>query len=190
MITNAFKRAMLFGMTLRRYGDTSRPSLLPQDTITFTGLNGNTYKLSSSDYAFCSLAEALYKTPGVSTTYYSSNAYYGAIFGDGGNPVADANDYQLSGSRITTLKISAATHGVVVDGGSYTLKATYTITNTSTKEITITEVGAVGQLIASNGTAYSTLLDHTILDTPVTIPAGGVGQVEYTIIINDPTATA
>ena len=189
MITNAFKKAMLFSMTLMRYGDSSRPSLLPQDTITFTGLNGTTYKLARVDYTNCALAEVLYRKPGIGETYVSTasnvSSYSGAIFGNGENPVVTADDYQLSGSRITTLNITSTTHGVVVNEGTYTLKTIYTLTNTSAEEIKITEVGAVG-LLNSQSYYISTLLDHTVLATPVTIPAGGVGQVEYTITINDP----
>ena len=70
------------------------------------------------------------------------------------------------------------------------LKAVYTITNNNAEEITIREV-ALHVLFyrTTSGSTNGCVIDRTVLDTPVTIPAGGVGQVEYTITFNLPTST-
>lgn len=59
-----------------------------------------------------------------------------------------------------------------------------TITNNNETDITIGEVGIVYQ----TGSSYSVLFERTVLESPITIPAGGVGQVTYTIRMNYPTA--
>lgn len=113
----------------------------------------------------------------------------GVIFGTGSKP-ASVEDIALSGEMVTTLSASAIVTKNVDDGG-VTLEAVYTINNTGSSPITIGEIGLIAQ--ASQGTNYTNgyikaLLEHTVLETPVTIPAGGVGQVTYTIRMDYPTA--
>ena len=113
----------------------------------------------------------------------------GVILGDGDTPPTP-DDYRLAGEIITDFTYSGSLTHVVSDT-AITAKAIYTITNTSDTEITIKEVGLMGANFASQLTgAQRFLLERTVLDTPVTIPAGGVGQVEYTVTFNYPTATA
>ena len=117
------------------------------------------------------------------------NGYGGVRLGTGDTP-ATVNDYKLSGNLITgynfTVKIETQN-----SAESDKITATYTITNTSSSEITIKEVGIVAKMGNTTSTAqiqHMGLLERTVLDTPVTIPAGGVGQVVYTITFNYPTA--
>ena len=154
---------------------------------------------------------------GVETGLYSKNSIYNIAFGDStgasesayigrlvqtyngqggvrlgtGDTPATVNDYKLSGDLITgynfTVKIETQN-----SAESDKITATYTITNTSSSEITIKEVGIVAKMANTTSVAqiqHMGLLDRTVLDTPVTIPAGGVGQVVYTITFNYPTAT-
>lgn len=95
------------------------------------------------------------------------------------------DDYNLKGTLLTKENINAscASQSTIDDTG-VTIIGTYAISNISDKEITINEIG----YFAQNGTGYAFLYDRTVLDTPVTIPAGGVGQVTYTIRFNYPTA--
>ena len=113
----------------------------------------------------------------------------GVLFGTGDTP-ASLDDYKLAGDVITNIAASInRTYSYFVEQQS--LKAVYTITNNNTEEITIREVAlnvAVPHAISGGKNQY--IIDRTVLDTPVTIPSGGVGQVEYTITFNLPTATA
>lgn len=111
----------------------------------------------------------------------NNNYGSGVYFGNGTTPPT-LDDYTFSGE---ILKNAGATSSVNIeeddDGATYT--AVYTISNTGDTDFTVSEVGLVW--------AYSTyriLFERTVLDTPVTIPAGGVGQVTYTIRFNYPTA--
>lgn len=115
------------------------------------------------------------------TTY---SGYGGVIFGDGNIPVT-IDDYCLSGNIITTL----SGNGTVTWTASDTElvgESTFLLTNTGTSEVTIRECGLFGG--ANNNNGYTRMLDRTVLDTPVTIPAGGVGQIVYTVRIVFPTA--
>lgn len=71
------------------------------------------------------------------------------------------------------------------------VRVTYTLTNGGSESITITEIGWFIRNISmatwsttsiSNGNTNNTgtyMLDRTLLDTPVTIAPGEVGQVVY-----------
>ena len=111
----------------------------------------------------------------------------GVILGNG-DTAPTSDDYKLAGEIITGFTYSGTLQQVVSDT-AVTAKAIYTITNTSDTEITIKEIGLIGHAINGSSAQYKFLLERTVLDTPVTIPAGGIGQVEYTITFNLPTAT-
>lgn len=117
------------------------------------------------------------------------NGQGGVRLGTGDTP-ATVNDYKLSGNLITGYNFTAKIE-TQNSAESDKITATYTITNTSSSEITIKEVGIVAKMANNSSTAIQQmgLLERTVLDTPVTIPAGGVGQVVYTITFNYPTAT-
>lgn len=116
----------------------------------------------------------------------------GVIFGTNDTP-ATASDYKLSGEIISGITASVAKNKNVDAGnGVATLSAIYTITNGNSDAITIKEVGLIANAYSSSGNAsaeYKCLIERTVLNEPVTIPAGGVGQVVYTITLNYPTAT-
>lgn len=122
---------------------------------------------------FCALLD-------VRTVY---NTYGGVIFGTGTTPPT-MDDYKLSGEIIKTL-VSSASCVTSVDDDGITVTTTYTLTNTSDKEITIGEIAA---FTAAGSTTNSVMMDRTVLDTPVTIEPGGVGQITYSIRMNYPTA--
>ena len=114
----------------------------------------------------------------------------GVLFGDG-NAAVTINDHCLSGNVIPLLSANVAVSKTneVSDSGLI-VKAKYTITNVASTDITIREVGLMeGYRYYNGGSEAAILVERTVLDTPVTIPAGGIGQVEYTITSNYPTAT-
>lgn len=120
-------------------------------------------------------------------TSYEGNG--GVIFGDG-NTLPTRDDYRLSGNVISTVT-GTATGGFTTDADGVTGTYTYTLTNTGSADITIAEVGLItgGHSTSSRtGPYYKLLMERTVLDSPVTIPAGGVGQITYTIRMNYPTA--
>ena len=108
---------------------------------------------------------------------------FGVVFGTGTTPPT-VDDIKLSGEWIGGLSCSIAAsyewHDYYVD-----IISIYTITNTNATDITI---GEVALMCSVSQYDYPTMMERTVLDTPVTIPAGGLGQVNYTIRMNFPTA--
>lgn len=124
------------------------------------------------------------------STTNSSNGYGSVFFGDGDTPPT-ANDYKLSGYTFTSSDITVTpTVTTTVDDECVTTTGVYNITNITDKEITIREVCARARCLqgASSSNYQQFMLERTVLDSPVTIPAGGIGQVTYTIRFKYPTA--
>ena len=111
-------------------------------------------------------------------------SYGGILFGTGTTPPT-IDDYTISGEIITGLAATVA-YDTSYDDTGRTMKATYTITNNNDNAVTIGEIAAFSG--SGNSSGYSILLDRTVLDSPVTIEPGGVGQVTYTIEFKYPTA--
>lgn len=110
----------------------------------------------------------------------------GVIIGDG-DTAPTVNDYKLSGNLISTFTYSAAVTAEDTDDGVI-ITGLYTITNSGTETITIKEIGLVATPTNNSGLRYRLLIERTVLETPITIEPGGVGQVTYTIRMNYPTA--
>ena len=105
----------------------------------------------------------------------------GVIFGDGTGVVSN-DDYKLFGNIKTGFSYSSIQEVVRIDNECIK-KHIYTITNGTSEDMTIAEIGYIVQAYA-DGYYHNALLEHTVLDEPVTIPPGGVGQVTYTITFN------
>ena len=111
-----------------------------------------------------------------------NNTYKGILLGSGGD-APKASDYTMSViSGLTSSNVSVQS-AVADEETGCAVTYNISITNSTSAEITVREVGI--NLYFSN-VAY--LVEHTLLDEPVTIPAGGFGQVVYTIRMNYPTA--
>lgn len=117
----------------------------------------------------------------------------GVVFGNG-TAAESIDDYNMSGDLFTTYEVSSTNEYVVDDNGA-SRTITYTLTNTGTEDFTVSEIGIIGYLserfdaLKSTGYDYyyatNILLERTLLETPITIPANnGVGQVSYTISMN------
>lgn len=122
---------------------------------------------------------------GKMTTILTSYNGYGVVFGDGTTEVSK-DDNKLSGNVITTISGTAVSQDTCDDAQA--IKSTlFTITNTGTEPVTISEIGYFGAV--GFKTFYTNaMFERTLLETPVTIPPGGVGRVIYTIRLNYPTA--
>lgn len=112
----------------------------------------------------------------------AASAVVGRVIVGTGDEPPKFDDYKLSGSIISTIS-GQGNVTVTNDDDGMEYRSLITITNTSaTDEITIKEIGA------TIGNSATGLLDRTVLDSPLIIPPGGVGQVTYTIRMNYPTA--
>ena len=158
---------------------------------TFQSVTGATQNLYANNYLyFFNYDDKFPSYPTIHKVQTTLGGNGGVIFGTGNTPPT-IDDTTLSGSLISGFaysKIVTTERG----GDGVTFTALYTVTNNNAEAITISEVAIIANLTKSNTspeTRYKALVERTVLDTPVTIPAGGVGQVEYTITLNLPTAT-
>lgn len=118
----------------------------------------------------------------VSTAKANKSSVY---FGTGTTPPT-MEDYFLSGDVISGISYNSAQDYTVDSDGSVKRTVLYTVTNANETDITIGEIGYAGHLNGSPG-CYC-MVERTVLDNPITIPAGGVGHITYTIRMNYPTA--
>ena len=108
--------------------------------------------------------------------------FTGVIFGTG-NTEPTIDDYQMAGEHFVDYTESH-TYESTLNGTTKTLSCRYTLTNTSTESVTIGEVGLstyAYREVSSNYYYSGFLLERTALDSPITIPAGGVGVITYTL---------
>lgn len=108
--------------------------------------------------------------------------FIGVIFGTG-NTEPTIDDYQMAGEHFVDYTESH-TYESTLDGTTKTISCRYTLTNTSTESVTIGEVGLsvyASRKPASNNYYTGFLIERTALDSPITIPAGGVGIITYTL---------
>ena len=112
----------------------------------------------------------------------------GVVFGTG-NTTPTMDNFKLSGSYVysTGSNIAYTANGPVETENGLKYSITYTITNAYDYDLTVGEVGLIRKVYNSNnnGPLYI-MVDRTALDTPITIPIGGVGQVVYTVNLNLP----
>lgn len=105
-------------------------------------------------------------------------------FGTGTTPPT-LDDYTLSGNIVTGISTTAKVSGGFTDSGTE-VSATYTITNNNDTAVTIGEIGAFGA--SGSTTGKGVMLERTVLESPITIEPGGVGQVTYTLRCDIQTA--
>lgn len=119
----------------------------------------------------------------ISTNYSKSESSTGIALGSGITP-ATVYDYKLESMITSGLSVSISRS----NDEDNNIVFIFTITNTSASDITIGEVGVIqsSNTSAGGGTAY-VMTERTVLDSPIAIPAGGIGQVTYTIRLNYPT---
>ena len=109
----------------------------------------------------------------------------GVVLGSGSTPPT-MDDYTLE--EMIESGLSGSVTNTAVDENNNVTK-TYTITNTSDKDIIIAEIGIHGWAYTQqNKSSIAILIDRTLLEQPITIPAGGVGIVTYTLGMNIPEA--
>lgn len=134
---------------------------------------------------------AAMKSAGVSiqTEETQTKSMTGVRFGSDDTPPT-VNDYKL-GSQITSgLSFTNPAQITYTLSNTYSeYAATYGVTNTSEGTIVVKEIGLFSQPSTTSleGTQIgyiAALVDRTVLDQPITIPAGQSKQITYTIRFN------
>lgn len=110
--------------------------------------------------------------------------YPGVYFGEGGTPATKA-DFKLeslisSGLTITNPGALVERSGGV---GRYEYRSGFVVRNDTETEVNIQEIGLFLPMGAGSSSHYQVLAEHTVLDTPVTIPAGEARFIEYRVTL-------
>lgn len=156
----------------------------------YSGLSRPMYYKNSSTYGNppqCLMPMsylANYFTPNTGSNYFQEQK---VLLGDG-DAEPTIHDYCLSGEMITTVNCVSKQHATTVQNGKYTLTNTFTIQNTGTEPITIREVAWGNRQFYTSSDTTNLIYDRTVLDEPVTIPAGELGVVVYKLELTIPTA--
>lgn len=171
MLTRNYWR--IFGAIMPRLGGNTYSATL----VLPTGTTTTETMLSSSAKPY-SLLGAI-SSPYNASTYGSTIA--GTWYGKGTTP-ATLDDYTLE-DPFKDDSVSGVCGGYIslanTEGPDhYRISATHQITNNTTEEITITEVGCFG---AATSAGKVCLLDRTVLETPIVIPAKETVSMEYVI---------
>ena len=150
---------------------------LQKTSAEFTKTDGNT-----------STAKITGDSPPFYVMVYWSKALdkVGVSFGTGTTP-ATMSDYVLEsildGNKINVSTPSSISFSRYDTYEEYTV--TFGVTNKTADAITISEMGLTAMPYCPNsGDNYYALVDRTVLDAPVTIPAGQSKQITYTIRFN------
>lgn len=183
MFTNNFKKLMfsfLFG-NKDVYGGTTDNAAPSRFTSLPTLKNLSNYSRtlgSTSDESYwremwCCARNAL------STINSTSTLGNGYLMLGTGTTAPAADDYHLESPITTNLSCDS----VSVSRTSLTKTYTATFTNSGSSDITVTEVGFIVYIRYFNSNTSENsdhfLMDRTVLDTPITIPAGESRTVTY-----------
>ena len=120
--------------------------------------------LSYMDYGRCRTQPSDYVSG-------ATSSYAGVYFGTGTTPPTRA-DFNLEGLLTSGLSVSSGNRLYVADGSNYAYRCTYTLTNTTESDITIREIGLFAPVFAASAKCYTTLMERTVLDEPITITPG------------------
>lgn len=170
MFTKNFKNLMVLNLLNAnkggKAGNTDTTTLSTYYTIDGKELSN----IGNSNQLYVGLTSALSDT--LKTNDYNNNSAH-LIIGTGTGTISE-NDYCLFNqcSNCTCVSASSTTTS------NLTKSYTATFQNNSESDVTVTETGIVGKLYIENKW-FKVLLEHTLLETPVIIPAGGTRTITY-----------
>lgn len=169
MFTKNFKKLM--SLYLLNGYESGRSEVTYRISTTLTALDGTviTTEASGTSDERYSIAYALSDT--LSTEAKEMRAYL--VIGTGTGTISD-DDYRLFESTSDCTCVSASSN----TSANFNKIYTATFQNNTSADITITETGMVAKSFLYND-FFEVLLDHTLLDTPVIIPAGESRTITY-----------
>lgn len=170
MFTKNFKNLMILNLFNANASGINRsfPADIVSDYYDINGVLSGSQNTNRNTAV--SLASALSDT--LKTTSGTINSSW-LIIGTGTGVVSE-NDYCLfnQDSNCTCVSASSSTTS------NLTKSYTATFQNNSESDVTITETGIVGNIDIPS-CHITTLLEHTLLETPVIIPAGEIRTITY-----------
>lgn len=162
------------------------PILMPTNTKsgtydTITMVNGSTKTISpaymfntSSPVAMCSSSNSL----------RTSKNYGGLTIGSGSTPATE-NDYELESPIFNNnISLSILSEKFYVENSTYYSETSLTLTNSTSNDITIREIGIVNQISPNGDASTKFLADRTVFETPIILVSGEATPIKYTIKVD------
>lgn len=179
MMAQAYKSATSSGVSLNStFNETVKDTSGTDHTI--TGGRGMFSSTSSNESFFGATCRFSRHMTSIST---SSS---GIALGSGSTPATE-NDYTIE-SIISNLTAVLSVINVYQNAnGDYCFDLVYNVTNSTDGDITVREACLFAGGTANNITnkMYGTfLLDRTVLDTPLVVPANSMRTLQYTITVD------
>ena len=172
MITKQFKA--ILAMMLTSVGSSTNTTAVAQCKKT----DGTTVYLTSRSDGFPS---------SVSTGITTSANNSGICIGRGSTPATE-DDYMLESLISSGFSYSTPSKSEYMDDeGNPCLSYSFTITNTGSSDLTISEIGYIQERRCGttkgsiDGYTNKFLIDRTVLDSPISIPVNGYAAVKYTL---------
>lgn len=189
MITKNAKRLIKYAFCVA-VNKTSISTKINTITDTIKNAQGNTYVLGARNMTNTQYMGKFF--PFGASCYFQdlitthSQAYSGIAFGTGTTPATE-DDYALeaiisSGLNLQTIEQESAQNA----NGDYIYNLLLSITNTTGSPITINEVAMCCGGSSQSDSYYPGhyVLDRTVLDTPVVVPANGIAYLKYSIVVD------
>lgn len=150
-----------------------------RDVYGFVNMTGSTHQASASYSAGSDFGT--YMRFGYCATPNTNTP--GVYFGSGSTP-ATREDYKLESVITSGLTITNPSNvAITTEGdGKYIAQSVFTVHNNSDADITIGEIGYYAKTLNGTSLIYIDLFDRTVLDEPVTIPAGQGKIIIYKIV--------
>ena len=157
----------------------------------FAGENGGTFLnawnsevdiVASYDHLRLGVNSSAHTIPSLYHLRAGDLSQYGGVYLGTGTTPPTFEDIAMSGDLITTYNYSTVVTKTFNANGGVKFACEYTVTNTGSSAFTVGEIGLFANLRdTSNSGGFKALLERTVLDTPITIEAGGVGKIHYTV---------
>lgn len=174
MVTNNFKK-LIFSYLLNSGSiNTSQP--YARENVEVVRTDGTTSQLLGSNTRRDAYSTNINCLNNISTSTTDNGTMHVKVGTGTATPTAD--DYELESINSDVTVSVAATASTNSHSKIYTV----TLNNATTNDINITEIGLYGMLADYYGTAlgcHEILLDRTVIDTPITIPAGESKAITY-----------
>lgn len=161
------------------YGGNARTLFFPSTKTSYLYYNAH-YAISFSG---CGDGDQIFGYIGTPSSGHGWGVHFGT-----GTTAPTLDDYTLESMITSGLTIASQTGSRTITDNKVTITGIYLLSNSGDADVVVGEIGYYGMAYysASNWTCF--LLDRTVLDEPITIPAGSTGQVAYTIEVTLPTA--
>ena len=169
MLTQNAKNFLLYGLMNSGIAGSARPN--PSSSFALTNTEGTELTTMMNENVTAGFINALNHMATAENTAATTYIKCGT-----GMTAATESDYNLEAEATDLSCDSVATAVGSNDAKTYTA----TFSNATDTDITVTEIGFfIYSYYGSTSNSGNFLLDHIILDTPITIPAGESKAITY-----------